>query len=287
MSQVTSIAQEVGASVIGLRRGARRGSGIVVAPDRVAVLRHSIARTPVEVVFGDGRRADGELAGVDRRSGIALLAVPTGETPAVRFADNAPQLGDVVFALGNPGGSGLRLTEGRVSAVPLTVRGRHGRSVEGVIEHTAPLPRGSGAGPLVDAGGAVLGLNVLRGDPGFLLALPSAVVRPAIERLLQGQAQTGHLGLALVPPRASRRMRAAVGLPDRDGLIVREVEAGGPADHAGVQAGDLIVGLGETDVKTIDDVFRTLDAAADDVSIRLVRGTEELELAVTLGGAPA
>jgi len=283
MSQVTSISEEVGATVIGLRRGARRGSGVVVAQDRVAVLRHSLAKTPVEVVFGDGHSADAEIAGTDRRRGIALLDVPTGEIPAVRWADAAPGLGDVVFAVANPGGSGLRVTEGRVSAAPLTIRSRHGRPVEGVIEHTAPLPRGAGGGPLVDAGGAVLGLNVMRSDPGFLLAWPAAVLRLAIEQLLGGREEGSHLGVALVPPRASRRMRAAVGLPEHDGLLVRYVEQGGPADAAGVRAGDLLVALGESPLTTIEDVFAAVDAAEGPLPVRLLRGAEELVLSVTPG----
>ncbi len=288
MSQVTSLITEVGPCVVGLRRGSRRGSGLIVAQDRVAVLAHSISRPPVGIVLSDDDAVDAELVGVDRRHRVALLSAPTGERPIARWADASPQIGDPVFALANPGATGLRITEGRVSSGPLTVRGRHGRAVDGVIEHTAPLPRGSGGGPLVDATGAVLGVNVLRADPGFLLALPAAVVRSAIDRVLQGGEQTGHLGVALVPPRASRRMRAAVGLPPRDGLLVREVEAGGPADRLGVQAGDLLVGIGETDLREIDDVYAAIDAADDTVSVRIVRGTDELELPVELGaGEPA
>ncbi len=287
MSQVTSLSQSLGPSVVGLRRGARRGSGVVVAPDRVAVLRHSINRTPVEVVFSDGRSADGEPDGSDRRHGIALLSVPTGDAVPVRFADRVPEFGDVVYALADPGASGLRVTEGRVSAGPLTVRGRHGRPVQGVIEHTAPLPRGAGGGPLVNAEGEVLGLNVLRADPGFILALPAAVVARTIDRLLAGDAEPAHLGIALVPARASRRMRAAVGLPERDGLLVRAVEDGTPAARAGVRAGDLLVGRGASALQGVDDVFAALDAATDAVVLRVVRGTEELELTAELGGTPA
>jgi len=287
MTQVTSKAQTVGPSVVGLRHGARRGSGLVVAQDRVAVLTHSIARTPIEVVFSDGRSAEAEPAGADRRHGLTVLQVPTLDAPIIAFSEHSVEIGDVVYALANPGASGLRVTEGRVSAAALTVRGRHGRPVDGVIEHTAPLPRGSGGGPLVDDAGQVLGLNVLRSDPGFLLALPATVVAPVIERLLGGGPETAHLGLALVPPRASRRMRAAVGLAERDGLIVRDIEADGPAARAGVHTGDLLVGLGEADLKTIGDVFRALDAAVDRVALRLVRGTDELELTVDLSGAGA
>jgi serine protease Do len=281
MLQVTEIVDQLGPSVAGLRWGGRRGSGVVVAQDRVVVLRRSNAG-PIEVALAGQQPRDGELVGSDRRRGIAVVAVPTGDAAAPTWADAAARIGDPVFALANPGATGLRATEGRVSSEPLTVRGRHGRAVEGVIEHTAPLPRGAGGGPLVDAAGALLGLNVLRADPGFLLALPAAVVRPAVERILAGREEGGRLGVALVPARASRRMRAAVGLPERDGLLVRGVEDGGPAELAGVRAGDLLIGLGGTDLHGVEDVFAALDAAEDAVELRLIRGTEELDVSVAL-----
>lgn len=282
MSQVTSLADQIGPGVVGVRWGKRRASGVVVARDRIVVLRQA-RPGPVEVAVAGQAPQAGELVGGDRRRGLAVLGAPTGEVTAAPWADAAPSIGDVVFALANPGGTGLRVTEGRVSSEPLTVRGRHGGPVEGVIEHTAPLPRGAGGGPLVDSAGALLGLNVLRSDPGLILALPAAAVRPAVERILSGREPDRHLGVALAPGRASRKMRAAVGLPERDGLIVRGVERGGPADSAGVRAGDLLVRVGETELNEVDDVFAALEDAADSVALRLIRGTQELELTIPLG----
>ena len=102
MVQLASIAGSVGESVVGLRRGARRGSGVVVAQDRVAVLVHSLREDRVEVVFADSRSEDAELAGVDRRHGVALLQVPTGGAASVRWSQAQPSIGDSVFALANP-----------------------------------------------------------------------------------------------------------------------------------------------------------------------------------------
>ena len=286
MLQVTDIVDQLGPSVAGVRWGGRRGSGVVVAQDRVVVLRRSNAG-PIEVALAGQQAREGELVGTDRGRGIAVVAVPTGDAAAPAWAQEAAGIGDGVFALANPGATGLRATEGHVSSEPLTVRGRHGRPVEGVIEHTAPLPRGAGGGPLVDTTGALLGLNVLRADPGFLLALPAAVVRPAVERILAGREEGGRLGVALVPARASRRMRAAVGLPERDGLLVRGVEHGGPAELAGVRTGDLLIGLGGTDLHGVEDVFAALDAADDAVELRVIRGTQELDLSVPLATTDA
>ncbi len=270
-------------SVVALGRGARRGSGLVVGQDRVVTLRHSLVADRVETFLGDGPGREGRVAGVDRAVGVAVLEVETGDAPAAEWAGSLPAIGTAVLALGNPG-TGLRITEGRVSAEPLTIRSRHGRPIE-VIEHTAPMPRGAGGGPLVDEHGSVLGLNALRGEPGFLLALPAATVRAAIERALEGREPT-RLGVALASPRAGRRMREAVGLPDRDGLLVRAVEEGGAAAHAGVLAGDLLIRLGDAELATLDDLYAALDASAatKSVDLRLVRATEEVDLAVDLSG---
>lgn len=270
-----------------MRWGKRRGSGVVVAPDRVVVLHHASSASVEVAVAGQSPR-EGELVGSDRRHGLAVLAVPTGEVAALGWAESAARIGDDVFALANPAGTGLRATEGRVASEPLTIRGRHGGTVEGVIEHTAPLPRGAGGGPLLDSSGALLGLNVLRSDPGLILALPSVVVRPVLERIIAGKAPSPRLGVALAPARSSRRMRAAVGLPERDGLIVRFVERGTPAELAGVQPGDLLVALGDAELRQIQDVFAALERAEDSVALRVIRGTEELEMAVSFSaGEPA
>jgi serine protease Do len=282
MLQVTSLKDSVGAAVIALGRGARRGSALVVAENRAVAMAHSLHSDQFEVrIRGESQAATVE--GTDPATGVALLATPTGDIHPVTWAAETPQLGDVVFALGDPG-TGLRITEGRVSSAPLSLRGRSGRLIEG-IEHTAPLPRGSGGGPLVNADGTVVGLNALRTDPGFLFAIATAAVRPAVERLLAGEAGTGRLGVAIAPTRVARQLRLAVGLPDRDGLLVRDVEDGSAAAAAGVQAGDLLVSVGDQKLDSLDSLFSVLDVPPGDTTLKVVRGVDELELAVSLGGA--
>jgi S1-C subfamily serine protease len=270
-------------SVLALGRGARRGCGLSIGGDRVVTLSHLLPGERVELRAGDGARRQGRRVGVDRAAGIAVLEVEGAQAPEVRWAETAPAIGAAVTAAGDPG-SGLRVTEGRVSAAPVTVRARHGRPLE-MIEHTAPLPRGAGGGPLLDGEGAVLGLNALRGDPGFLLAVPAAAVRAAVERIVAGR-EPARLGVALASPEASRRMRRAVALPDRDGLLVRDVEQGSAAELAGVLAGDLLVELGGVELHTVEDLYRALDAGAGQLAIGLglVRATDELALSVDLSG---
>ena len=185
-----------------------------------------------------------------------------------------------MFALADPGGRGLRTSFGLVTATGRSFRGPRGRRIRGSIEHSAPLPRGSSGGPLVDVEGRLLGINSVRMEGGLLLALPAdAALRGVVDALGRGEAPARpRLGLALAPPRAARRMRAAVGLPEREGLLVRGVERGSPAERAGLQQGDLLVAAGGRPLRGYDDLFDALEHASGSIVLGVVRGTEEREV---------
>ena len=178
-----------------------------------------------------------------------------------------------VFALADPGGRGLRVSFGVVTATGRSFRGPRGRRIGGSIEHSAPLPRGSSGGPLVDADGRLLGINTVRMEGGLLLALPAdAALRERVTALGRGEVPSHpRLGLAIAPPRAARRLRAAVGLPPRDGLLVRG--RGGRAAGGrgrGLERGDLLVAAGGRALGGVDDLFDAL--AAPDGELELVVG---------------
>lgn len=289
MNTVQEAVSAVAPSVVGLGRGARGGSGIVIGPGRVLTLAHRLRREEVEILFADGRSDRGQLLGSDPDLNVAVLEVDTGDAPAIRWAGgDGPEIGDRVVALSDPGGRGLRATEGAISAVPTRLRGRRGRPIDGVLEHTAPMPRGSGGGPLVSDRQEVLGINALREPGGFILALPATEVRVRVEALLEGRvAEPRQLGVAIVPPRAARRMRQAVGLEPRDGLLVREVADGSPAAAAGLQRGDLLVGVDGAPLRDIDELYSALDGASPDrpMVLRVLRGSDELDVPVLFSGA--
>ena len=104
--------------------------------------------------------------------------------------------------------------------------------------------------------------------------------------LARGDAgQRRRLGVAVAPPRVAKRLRRAVGLPERDGVLVREVEDGSPADRGGLQRGDLVVSADGADITGIDDLYAALDSAGESLKLGVVRGTEELELEVPFAAA--
>ena len=288
---ISSAADRVGPAVVGIGRGWGLGSGVVVETGQVVTSAHNLRRDEVTVTFADGRREVGRRAGVDPDLDLAVVAVDTGDAPAVAWDPDATDspVGAAVVALANPGGRGLRATLGFVSSSGRSFRGPRGRRIEGAIEHTAPLPRGSSGGPLVDAEGRLLGLNAVRLDGGLILAVPaSARVQERVRALAAGRAPAPRrLGVAVAPPRVARRMRRAVGLPERPGLLVRAVEDDTPAEAAGVEAGDLIVAAGGRSVEGIDDLYAALDAVGDggELPLTVVRGTEERSVTATFAAA--
>jgi serine protease Do len=286
---IGAAADTVGPAVVGLGRGWGLGSGVVVGDGRVLTNAHNVRRDEPTVVFPDDRREAASILAADRDLDLAVLEVDTGDAPAIAWSDaGEPPIGTPVLALANPGGRGLRVTPGFVSAAARSFRGPRGRRVAGAIEHTAPLPRGSAGGPLVDLDGALLGVNTVRLPGGLILALPAGTLRDRIDALARGEAVSSpRLGVAVAPPRVARRLRGAVGLPEREGVLVRAVEDGSPADRAGLERGDLIVAAAGRPVEDVDALYGALDGAGATLALTVVRGTDESELTVAFDGETA
>ena len=287
---VRRVAERVGPAVVGIGRGWGLGSGLVVADGLVLTNAHNLRRAETALTFADGRTDTGTVRGIDADGDLALLAVDTtGVTPPDWAGDGVAGVGAPVFALANPGGRGARTTFGLISATNQSFRGPRGRRVTGSVEHTAPLARGSSGGPLVDLEGRLLGLNTNRLGDGFYLAIPADdELRARVDALGRGQAPTrARLGVGIASSRDARQLRRAVGLPDRDGLLVRMVEEDGPAHRAGIRTGDLLAAAGDRPLTSADDLYEVLDGLGEGSTLTLtvVRGAEELTVAVTFGPA--
>lgn len=276
-SAVASVAEGVGPSIVGIGRGTR-GSGVVIAKGKVLTNAHNLRGDEVTVTFADGRREIGKVAGYDGDGDLTVVDVDTGSATPVEWADGSElAVGAAVFGAGASHGGGTRVTFGLVSAVARAFRGPGGRRIEGSVEHTAPLAPGSSGGALLDAGGKLVGINTNRIGEGFYLALPAdAALRDRIDALGRGESpRRQRLGVAVAPNHVAARMRRSVGLPERDGVLVRGVEDGSPAAAAGIQGGDLIVEIGGRAITSPDDLVEALAAVEFPVAVKVVRGADE------------
>lgn len=275
------VVETVGPAVVRVGRGRGRGGGLVVAEGRVLTNAHNLRSSELTVGFVDGRTVVGTVTGVDAEGDLAVVEADTGgiAPPAWAAGDGGPALGTVVLSVAAPAGGGLRVTVGTVTATGRTFRGPGGRVIAGGIEHSAPLARGSSGTPLVDAAGVVVGLNTHRVGDGFYLAVPAGPeLRGRVDALARGESRRRvRLGVALAPPHAARRLRAAVGLPEREGLLVRAVEPDGPAGRAGIEQGDLLTAAAGVTLEQPDDLLGVLDemTVGDSLTLTVVRGTEE------------
>ena len=281
---IRSVHESAGSAVVGIGRGIR-GSGVVIADGRVLTNAHNLRGDEVTVTFRDGRSTRGTVRGVDPDGDLAVVDVDTAGATALAWSDAEAAVGDIVFGLAATGSGSARVTAGTVSAVEQTFRGPGGSRIGGSLEHTAPLAPGSSGGPLVDVDGKLLAINTNRIGEGFYLARPAdAALRERIEALGRGESVTRpRLGIAVAPSIVARRLRRSVGLSERDGLLVRGVEDGSPADKAGIREGDLLVEAAGKPITDTDSLPAILAEAGLPIELKIVRGDEERT--VSVGGS--
>jgi serine protease Do len=281
---IRGVSESAGSAVVGIGQRTR-GSGVVIADGRVLTNAHNLRGDEVTVTFRDGRSTRGKVLGVDGDGDLAVIEVETTGATSLGWSDVDPRIGDIVFGLAAAHGGPARVTAGTISSVERSFRGPGGTRIGGSIEHTAPLASGSSGGPLVDGDGRLLALNTNRVGEGFYLARPAdAAFRDRVDALSRGESVTRpRLGIAVAPSAIARRLRASVGLPERDGLLVRGVEDGSPADRAGIREGDLLVEAAGRTLGDPDTLPEILGTAGLPIELKIVRGDEERT--VSVGGA--
>ena len=217
----------------------------------------------MQVKFGtDGRTIRGDVKGVDASSDLAVVhidpsAVPAGVKP-LQFADSTGvSVGDVAIAIGNPFGLDRTVTEGIVSSLGRTLTAPNGFQIDGVIQTDAAINPGNSGGPLLDDGGKVIGVNsqiatngLSAGNVGIGFAVPSNTVRQVLPGLKLGKTVShAWLGVRIGTPSSPSPSTPS-------GAEIGSVTTGGPADDAGLQAGDIVTDI---DGQRIDDATDAVD----------------------------
>jgi S1-C subfamily serine protease len=294
--EMTVLVERVGPAVVHVRavrdraHGLATGSGVLVAPDGYALTNSHVVHgaAALEVVLADGRTLLADVVGDDPATDLAVLRVAASTPlPHAALADsNRLRVGDVVLAIGSPYGLTRTVTAGIVSALGRTLPSQAaGRVIEGVIQTDAPLNPGNSGGPLLDADGAVVGINtaVLLSAQGLCFAVPSNTAAFVLTELLRhGRVRRAFLGLAgeevLLPGPVARQN----GLASARGVAVRTVERESPAGAAGLLPGDVIVLFQSRPVATVADLHRLLDADAIGTAVTLgvLRAGRQIPLVV-------
>jgi S1-C subfamily serine protease len=265
-------------------------SGIVWRPGAILAASHTIAREEdISLTLPDGRDAPAKFIGRDETTDIALLKTDAGLTPVERADAGALRVGNLVLAVGRPGQS-ITASLGVLSAVGPEWRTWHGGRIDRFVRLDLAIYDGFSGGPLVEAGGRVLGLNTSGLARGMALTIPGSTVDQVADQILSGGRLTrGYLGLASQPVRLPDGLRQALRLGGDFGLVIVNVEPDGPADRAGVLLGDILVALDGLPVSEPTDVLATLgpDRVGRPISASLLRAGQPTDLTITVGSRPA
>jgi 2-alkenal reductase len=235
------------------------------------------------------------VAGIDVYSDLAVLQAE-GEVPAVATLGNSDTLkpGESVVAIGSPLGDFVNtVTVGVISATGRTLDTERGFQLENMIQTDAAINQGNSGGPLVNLAGEVIGINtlVVRGAgfggavaEGLGFAIPINTARAAAEQIIaQGYVARPYLGIRWQP--ITPRLARAYDLPAEWGVFISEVLPGSPAADAGVESGDIITQIGDVPLDADHSFYNALYdyAPGEEVTLRLMRGWEPIEVRVTLG----
>ena len=281
---VSGVAQKLTPKVASLRvpqRGGRGGAGESLG-SAVVFTGDGFLLTNAHVVgqanggtaaFSDGTSVPFRVVGADPLSDLAVLRA-NDETPAPADLGEADRLivGQLVVAVGNPLGLAGSVTAGVVSALGRSLPAR-GRVIEDVIQTDAALNPGNSGGALADAQARVVGINTAVAGVGLGMAVPvNATTRKIVSALMaDGRVRRAYLGLAMMPGPVPAAWRQRLGR--KTGLLIAQVVAGGPADRAGLRAGDLLLTVGGKPVAVSQDLQRQMfsDAIGQPLPITVMR----------------
>jgi Do/DeqQ family serine protease len=273
------------------------GSGVIVAPNGVVVTNNHVvqgdAATEIKIALSDGREFDAKVLLKDERTDLAVLQIKNSdlEFPYLTFADaDLLEVGDLVMAIGNPFGVGQTVTTGIVSALART---RVGISdYQFFIQTDAAINPGNSGGPLVDMQGALVGINTAifsksGGSQGIGFAIPANMVRLVVDSALTGgTVRRPWLGASL--GEVTQDIASAVGLDRATGVLVANVNEGGPAAQGGLRGGDIILAVDGKEVLDPNAFsYRfTTKGISGEVTLEVLRGGTRRKLSVPLMVAP-
>jgi serine protease DegQ len=279
----------------GPERRAGLGSGVIASEQGYILTNNHVIDSvdQIEVALSDSRKVPAKVVGTDPETDLAVLKIDVKNLPSITFA-KAEQLrvGDVVLAIGNPFGVGQTITLGIVSGLGRTHLGI--TTFENFIQTDAAINPGNSGGALVDASGSLVGINTAiysRDQTGASIgigyAIPANTARQVMDEIIQkGSVTRGWIGVGVQD--ITKEIADSFKLAAAGGVLITQVERGGPADKAGVKLGDVLLRVNDRAVADTTGMLNMISALqpGEQARLKLTRNQSESELSITIGRRP-
>ena len=270
------------------------GSGVIVSPEGYILTNNHVVEgaQEIEVTLSDSRRTTAKVIGTDPDTDLAVLRITLDRLPVIAMGNSdTVQVGDKVLAIGNPFGVGQTVTGGIISALGRNQLGIN--TFENFIQTDAAINPGNSGGALVDVNGSLLGINTAiysrsGGNMGIGFAIPVNTARQVLEGLVRnGQVTRGWIGVE--PVELNSDLAETFGIQQTEGVIITGVLQNGPAFKAGLKPGDVLVAVGEKDVRNVSELLTLIAAQTPGtaVKMRIKRRNADMTLEVTPAQRPA
>jgi len=288
-----------------------QGSGFIIDKQgHILTNHHVLGDNPrrLEVTLSNRKKYPAEIVGLDKSHDLAVIQIKSHDelTPAVLGDSHGLQVGQKVFAIGNPFGLNGTMTRGIVSSIRSVREPEGGAIIDEAIQTDAPINPGNSGGPLLNSHGEVIGINTLilssvGQSAGIGFAIPINAAKAVINDLVQfGQVRRPVLGIRSLP--IGPELASQMGLPADYGVLILSVIPGGPADRAGLRGGtekaylgntpimlggDLIVRIDDQDIEDQQDIAHIMNQhhTGDKIKVTFFRGKSKMEATITLGEA--
>ncbi|QQG48173.1 MAG: trypsin-like peptidase domain-containing protein [archaeon] len=287
---VASLADAVSRSVVSVNAGRHSGTGFVWSSHgHIVTASHVLGHAEgATVTLGDGRELEAKVLGRDGYTDVALLKVDASGLEPVQVGSGKDlKVGQFVLAMANAYGRKASATSGIVTSQSRSMRGWWGVVIENAVVSDAKLNPGYSGGPLVDASGKLLGMNVAYFS-GRGVAVSADSLKEVLEKLSKdGRVKKGFLGVVVEAVELPAELAKSTDVGQEQGLLVRSVDQKSAARAAGVVLGDVILRLGDTKATDEYELHKALsgDIVGRPTSLWVLRGEKLTELKVTLGEA--
>jgi S1-C subfamily serine protease len=310
---ISQLYERAAPAVVEIQAGNASGTGFVIDNEgRVVTNQHVVGdNETVEVSFADDQEEQGRVIGTDPSTDLAVIEVDLSGhnvTPVTLGSSGDVEVGDPVYAIGNPFGLERSITAGIVSALDRDITAPNDFTINGVIQTDAPVNRGNSGGPLLNANGEVIGVNSqieseTGGNVGIGFAVPVNTVREVVAQIKKtGKVEHAWLGIEM--QEITEELADTINLPVQEGVMVVGVVEGSPADDAGLEGGNEQVIVGGRSYVFGGDIITHADGQAvtshddlrtmimekdpgDSISLEIQREDSQRTVNVTLGQQPA